>query len=60
MNENSTIIFVTDNTQNEENQCIYLNELFKIEEIVDTALDKIEFSPGKKVVDRILDFARNS
>jgi hypothetical protein len=60
MNENSTIIFVADNTQKEENLCIYLNELFKIEEIVDIALDKIEFSPGKRVVDKILDFARNS
>jgi hypothetical protein len=60
MKKNYTIIFVQNNVNKSENLVFDLEEIWKNEEFLKKEIDKIVFVPRQKIVDKIIEFARES
>ena len=60
MKKNYTIIFAENNLNKSENFIIDFEELEVEEEFIKKELEKIVFIPRQSVVNKILDFARES
>jgi len=54
-----TLVYSYSNTNEEENYLLDLSAEFKEEEeLIDKLLEKIEFTPRKEIVDKILNYAK--
>ncbi len=53
-----TLFYSLNNAENEENYLLELSEIKKNEKIIDEALNGVEFSPRKGIIDNLLNFAR--
>jgi len=52
-----TLFYSLNNVENDQNYLLELSEIEKNEKFIKKALDSLEFSPRKGVVDNILKFA---